>query len=89
MDDIDNLLPAPEEDISSEDNEIVNSLALGFIEDEVGRFDYVNNWKQMKTQAHALVRAWLMRQNLTDRNLVGQVISRVDEIVKDGKKWIG
>jgi hypothetical protein len=54
---LENLLPMPL------DEDEISDLACEYVEQEVGRFDFANNWKVSKENPGYLdaIRAWLQR----------------------------
>lgn len=44
----------------------LNDNVYNFIEDEVGRYDYINNWENLlnRGKAKSVADAWLKRQDL-------------------------
>lgn len=54
-------------------------LALDFLEQEVGRHDWKNNWKDIRSEAHERVTAWFKRIGLNGVD-PSPVISKIDHL---------
>jgi hypothetical protein len=85
VDDIDKLLPAP-----SLDDEDIRDLAHDFIEQEIGRHDWKNNWVKAKatTPIEVRIERWLRRNGDHD-GAVQPIILYIDGMVKryGSSKW--
>lgn len=62
----------------------VEDIALSFVEDEVGRFDWMNNWKKFKLRHNAVskVRSYLQYLNYPDVKAV-DVVKFIDALVDE------
>lgn len=71
---IERLLPVP----LAEDE--IESLACEYVEQEVGRFDFANNWRTLKKDPSHLssIRTWLQRIGESD-GLAEMVATKLDE----------
>ena len=81
--DLNNALTDPELALELDDD------VYNFIEDEVGRYDYANNWAALLRagKATALATAWLKRQDL--HYAVTDFIAYVTKVIRShqGAAW--
>ncbi len=72
------MLPDPE----------VDDLALDFIEQELGRFYFVQNWRRLKRAGRPTdtIRNFLVKSGKSDRSAVA-VAHRVDALARSDTKW--
>lgn len=77
VDSADNLLPSPL------DEDEIHDLAYEYIEQEIGRFDWKNNWVKLRQRPDFTIklRRWLKRVG-EDGNIADQIIGHVDRMVK-------
>lgn len=91
VDNLDNLLPYPlptDTPVEVPDPEWADE-ALDFVEEEVGRFDWENNWRLLK-QHHNMaerVQNWLDRYGISGD--ADGIVKYIDQLTlnRSGKRW--
>jgi hypothetical protein len=66
--------------------EEIKDLALTFVEEEVGRFDWANNWLKLRrtTDVHKKIRTWLNHLNRLDNDfMVDAMVACLDKLVNE------
>lgn len=72
----DNLLPDP----------LVDDLANDWVENELGRLDFHQNWKQVRPVAEQRVSKWLAEIGV-DKSIAFKVVNAIDEMHRKGLFW--
>ncbi len=65
-------------------------LAFVFMEEEIGRFDWKNNWKKVKEQgtARQRVQDWLSAMQLHDQN-PDEIVNILDQVSSERSgRWL-
>lgn len=65
-------------------------LAFVFMEEEIGRFDWKNNWKKIKESgtARQRVQNWLNAMQLQDQN-PDEIVSILDQVASERSgRWL-
>jgi hypothetical protein len=64
-------------------------LALSFIEEEVGRFDWVNNWPKIKESGNARWRVQNWLDALGVEHSADEIVSYLDKLVAERTgRWL-
>lgn len=66
-----------------------DDLALTYVENEIGRFDFARNWEVIKSRGNTLhrIRAWLDEQNVDSSP--EEIIATIDRLASNRPgKWV-
>jgi len=77
------------------EDDTIQDLAADFVEQELGRFDFVNNWKSFVGKAVTrgidplrYIQLWIISVG-DNENKAKAVYDYLDCMSKENKKWIG
>lgn len=84
--DLDAVLPSPETRRARDNDRtrFIEELACDFIEEEIGRHDWLNNWEQVKNRRNieSMVFWWLERIGAEDVT-AGEIVDYIDKFVEE------